>query len=105
MTGRVFACPEEKLAGEIELAIAYAVACNPDRGRLLLLSPPDGRRAELACQVAQMLLEQAGHGLSGLAVTGSVSGHAELTWKLRRPGPCRNPAPACAVSGEQGVTC
>lgn len=67
MTGR-FTCPEEKLAGEIEFAIAYVVACDRYRAREFLLTPPGGSRTYFAGQIAAMLTERAGGGLSGMAL-------------------------------------
>ena len=65
---RTFTCPEGRLAAEIEFAIAYTAACNPDRRHELLLSPPGGCRDMLADQVAAMLAERAEKGLSGMTM-------------------------------------
>jgi hypothetical protein len=55
--------PAGALTGEIEFAIAYTVACNPGRD---LLHEPDRRL--LAEAIADMLIERAGNGLSGMRV-------------------------------------
>jgi hypothetical protein len=66
-----FSCPEKALAAEIEFAIAYIVACNPDRIRELL-GPEEqgGCRPQFAGQIAAMLTERAGTGLSGMTLEG-----------------------------------
>ena len=64
MTARQFTCPEEALAGELELAVTYVVACNREELNELLLS----RRADFARSVAWMIAERAGHGLSGMTL-------------------------------------
>lgn len=53
--------PAAALAGEIEFAIAYTVACNPGRD---LLHEPDRRL--LAEAIVAMLTERAVSGLSGM---------------------------------------
>jgi hypothetical protein len=70
----LFSCPAEKLAAEIEFAVAYTVACNRGQAHLFLLAPPEGRRGDFARQVAAMLLERAGNRLSGMAVSGDGAG-------------------------------
>jgi len=62
----VICVPESELAAEIELAIAYTVACNPGRAGELLMTPPGGCRAGFAAQIAAMLAERAARGLSGM---------------------------------------
>jgi hypothetical protein len=73
VTARRFSCPEHLLADEIELAIAYTVACNPDRRRKLLLPPPQGLRKDFAREIALMLTGRAELGLSGMALAGDES--------------------------------
>lgn len=76
---RAVAIPEDALAGEIELAIAYTVACNRDRAHELLLSPPDGCRRDFAGAIAAMLAERAARGLSGMAYYEIRAGREEHT--------------------------
>jgi hypothetical protein len=67
---RRFSCPEEVLAGEIDLAVAYLTACNPDiPPSALLIARPLGRRAEFCQMIAAMLAERAERGLSGMAIS------------------------------------
>jgi hypothetical protein len=61
--GRRIVIPAAALAGEIEFAIAYTVACNPGRD---LLHEPD--RALLAEAIVDQLAERAARGLSGMRV-------------------------------------
>lgn len=63
---RQLTCPEDKLAGEIEFAIAYTVACNP--GVISLSAEPGGHRKQFAEAIAGMITERAGHGLSGMTL-------------------------------------
>jgi hypothetical protein len=55
--------PREALAGEIEFAIAYTAACNPDRDLL------GADRKAFAEAIVNMLTERASSGLSGMRVT------------------------------------
>jgi hypothetical protein len=80
---RRFTCPEEALAGEIEFAVTYLLACNPDLPPSALLMPgPLGRRGEFCAQVAAMLAERAEKGLSGMTI--EDPGHAEVTGRVNR---------------------
>jgi len=63
-----FSCPVGALAAEIEFAIAYTVACNP--GVISVSAEPGGHREQFADAIAAMLTERAGHGLSGMTLTG-----------------------------------
>lgn len=54
-----FTCPEDQLAAEVEFAVAYAQACDPQHSR---------DRRWYAEQIALMLMERAGKGLSGMRV-------------------------------------
>jgi hypothetical protein len=65
---RVFTCPEDVLAGEIEFAVTYLAACNPGWPSGLLMPEPLGRRAEFCALVAGMLTERAEAGLSGMTI-------------------------------------
>ena len=76
MTAKRFSCPERLLAEEIEFAIMYTVACNRGRRDELLLSPPDGCRAEFAKMVVATLLERAEKGLSGMSLADDTPGKA-----------------------------
>jgi hypothetical protein len=60
---RVFTCPEEALAGEIEFGLAYAMACNPGRAGFA-----PGDRKLFAAAAAAVLAERAEHGLSGMSI-------------------------------------
>lgn len=55
--------PMGALAGEIELALTYVLACNPPAYEVLT-----HRRTELCEAMAQMICERAGKGLSGMKV-------------------------------------
>jgi hypothetical protein len=74
---RVFACPEEALAGEIEFGLAYAMACNPGRAGFA-----PGDRKLFAAAAAAVLAERAEHGLSGMSIEDSAG--AEVTSSLNR---------------------
>ena len=64
----VVTIPLEVLAAEIEFAIAYTAACNPDRVRITQRG-----RGQFAAQVAAMLSERAGNGLSGMTLRDACS--------------------------------
>jgi hypothetical protein len=57
--------PRAALVPEIEFAIAYTRACNPDRD----LTGEDDRGL-LAAAIVDMLYERAASGLSGMRITG-----------------------------------
>lgn len=61
--GRVLIVPQDALAGEIELALAYMLACNPPAYEVLTR-----RRRELCEAMAQMISERADKGLSGMGL-------------------------------------
>jgi hypothetical protein len=70
---RRFTCPEEALAGEIEFAVTYLLACNPDLPpSALLIARPLGRRAEFCQMIAELLAERAEKGLSGMTLEGDT---------------------------------
>jgi hypothetical protein len=80
---RRFTCPEQALAGEIELAVTYLLACNPDIPPSALLMPgPLGRREEFVRMLASMLVERAENGLSGMTI--EDPGCAEVTGRVNR---------------------
>jgi hypothetical protein len=69
-----FSCPENTLVGEIELAVTYLLACNPDiPPSVMVMGKPLGRRAEFAGQIAAMLAERAEKGLSGMRIEDAAS--------------------------------
>lgn len=67
--------PAAVLADEIEFAIAYIRACNPDRD----LTGTD--RKLLAAQIVAMLTERAEAGLSGMRIVAGeeIAGHPSGT--------------------------
>lgn len=60
--GGALGVPRDVLAGEIEFAIAYTVACNPGRDLL------GADRKLFAEAIADMLFERAGAGLSRMLI-------------------------------------
>lgn len=81
MTARRFSCPEDMLAGEINLALVFTMACNP--GRAVFAA---GDLALFSVAIAKMLAERAESGLSGMSLeddTGARSrnlGKPGVTW-------------------------
>jgi hypothetical protein len=72
---KVFSCPEDGLAREIELAVTYLAACNPGIPPSAFLLPESlgGRRAEFSRMIAGLLTERAEKGLSGMALAEAAS--------------------------------
>lgn len=88
---RRLSCPADKLAGEIEFALTYLLACNSDMPpSTMVMAAPMGRRRELCQMMSAMIAERAEKGLSGMTVE-----DPDLPDVLKSEG---------ASSGEQGVT-
>jgi hypothetical protein len=64
---RRLTCPEDALAGEIEFALTYLLACNSGTPpSTMVMAAPMGRRRELCELMAAMITERAEKGLSGM---------------------------------------
>ena len=68
MTGRRVIIPAGVLAGELEFAIQYLVACNPDEARYFLMPEPEGRRRAFAEAIVRQLADRAENGSTGMRI-------------------------------------